>query len=443
MASILPNVPGTGSKIPISNYTAGMTDFYPNANRSRIVETSINARERVDIMPINSGLNQSLSDKYIEFRLTSSDGVFIDLTTLTLELKMTFNKPDDGGFKAGDADSNFNLVNGISNTLFKSVNVFLNDKLVESNPLYNYISYIKMLRSMPLSTMDSLGACGGLRDDFHDTTKIVPDNIIDAHLDKSVIPGLQRDGLDICFPLMLDITTLDMYLLDNVDLRIRLELADHSWYMAYCGQFHIDAQIQKAVLWVDRVIPHFNAMKALSDSIQKKPIQYIFNKSLIKTYVIGSNENNIILDQPFNNVIPEKLSMCFIDNVSFNGNLSRNPLHFPTLNVSCITISINGNTVYNLKGGTRAYYETLRSNGIQDDNMLTHRSFLGGRCLYTFNFTNEDMKDSVPVEMSANMRITIDFETPPPRPHILLLAGESVGILNIDSYRNIQCDVRA
>ena len=33
------------------------------------------------------------------------------------------------------------LVNGLSNTIFKSVTVFLNDKMVESNPFFNCSSY--------------------------------------------------------------------------------------------------------------------------------------------------------------------------------------------------------------------------------------------------------------------------------------------------------------
>ena len=88
MASTLPNIPGTGNRIPILNYIAGMTDAYPNTNRRRVVETSINSRERVDFMPINAGLNQGLSDKYIEFRIKGSEGVFLDLSSLCLEMKL-------------------------------------------------------------------------------------------------------------------------------------------------------------------------------------------------------------------------------------------------------------------------------------------------------------------------------------------------------------------
>ena len=44
MASILTSVPGTGNKIPVERYVAGVTELYPNAHRKRIVETSINSK---------------------------------------------------------------------------------------------------------------------------------------------------------------------------------------------------------------------------------------------------------------------------------------------------------------------------------------------------------------------------------------------------------------
>lgn len=67
MAASMPNVPGTGSKIPFNSYMAGITESYPNVSRQRIVETSINSKEKIDFMPTNIGLNKVLTDRYIEF----------------------------------------------------------------------------------------------------------------------------------------------------------------------------------------------------------------------------------------------------------------------------------------------------------------------------------------------------------------------------------------
>ena len=66
MAAIMHNTPRTGNNIPISNYVAGIKESYPNVNRQRTVESSINSKETIDFLPTNIGINQSISDKYLE-----------------------------------------------------------------------------------------------------------------------------------------------------------------------------------------------------------------------------------------------------------------------------------------------------------------------------------------------------------------------------------------
>ena len=43
------------------------------------------------------------------------------------------------------------------------------------------------------------------------------------------MPKIKGNGVHLCFPLLLDISSIDMYLLDDVDVRIRLELANQDW----------------------------------------------------------------------------------------------------------------------------------------------------------------------------------------------------------------------
>ena len=58
----------------------------------------------------------------------------------------------------------------------------------------------------------------------HYTFKKTPPNIETRLLNK-----VKRGKTSLCFPLLLDISTMDMYLLDGVDVRIRLELANQDW----------------------------------------------------------------------------------------------------------------------------------------------------------------------------------------------------------------------
>ena len=64
---------------------------------------------------------------------------------MILDLHLKPIKSADGTL-LGDQDL-VAFVNGLSNTIFKSVTVFLNDKMVESNPFFNYSSYVKILKN--------------------------------------------------------------------------------------------------------------------------------------------------------------------------------------------------------------------------------------------------------------------------------------------------------
>ena len=125
MAAIMPNTPRTGNNIPISNYVARITESYRNVNRQRTVESSINSKETIDFLPTNIGINQSISDKYLEFRINGTVGPFLDLSSIIMGLQLKpLNSVDGNNLKDEDLST---FVNELSNTIFKSVTAFINN----------------------------------------------------------------------------------------------------------------------------------------------------------------------------------------------------------------------------------------------------------------------------------------------------------------------------
>ena len=450
MAGIFPNTPGTGENIPVSSYTAGITESYPNVNRQRIVESSINSKERVDFLPTNVGVNNTLTDKYIEFRINGTVGSFIDLSSIVLEMKMLL-EPTGGG--TVDDAINVGLVNGLSNTLFKSISFFINDKLIESNPIFNYTSYVKMLLSIKGDNIDSFGKCGFFHDDANavdGVTKEYTDTIFKkaGSIERKLMASLKSDGVNVCFPLLTDVASLDMYLLDSVDLRIRLEMANNSWIMNSNGDLaDVNLKFHNVKLWVDKVIPHFNAMMVLNQALSHKPIEYVFQKTLHKTYVVGTNEDSIMIDQPFGMVVPEKMTMLLVNMNAYSGRTSLNGLYFNHGNLNNIHLTVNGSTHYNINTDfpnvySQGYYETLKSIGLDSNHMLTYDAFKAGRTLFMFNFINEPVEETLPIETSANIRLNLKFASALTQPLVVILLAETTGLLTIDNNRIVTCDVR-
>ena len=452
MAAIMPNIPGTGNNIPISNYVAGITESYPNVNRQRTVESSINSKETIDFLPSNIGVNQSISDKYLEYRINGTVGSFLDLSSIIMELQLKPQNAVDGS-NLTDEDV-ITFVNGLSNTIFKSVTVFINDKMVESNPFFNYSSYVKLLKQLDKTQVDRYGSCGFFYDNYNtggvtsrytvDTFKAKP-----ANLETHLLNKVKRGKTCLCFPLLLDISTMDMYLLDGVDVRIRLELANQDWIIKSSKQNpQLAINISKAKLWVDKVTPHHNAMTALNHAMNTKPVEYIFNKTLFKTFVIGNGESSIMIDQPFGNCIPEKLTMLLVDMRSMAGDPTLNPLYFKHCDLANTHVTINGSTIYNINTDfnndnyAHMFYECQKSIGIESNNMITADSFSKGRSVFCFNFVNEVTEDSLPIERSANLRLSLTLDNNLTSPHVVILLADTKGIISIDNQRIVTCDVR-
>ena len=81
-----------------------------------------------------------------------------------------------------------------------------------------------------------------------------------------------------------------------------------------------------------------------------KPLECVFNKTLFKTFVIGTGESGIMIDQPFGNCVPEKLTMLLVDMKSMSGDPTLNPLYFRHCNLANrpTHLTIIGTTIYNI-----------------------------------------------------------------------------------------------
>ena len=310
-----------------------------------------------------------------------------------------------------------------------------------------------MLKTINPDNINTLAKCGFFHNDANagDVTKnyVAATFTTATNIEHVLKPQIKSHGADICFPLLLDSSTLEMYLLDRVDLRIRLEMANKEWLLNSDGDLAgVFINVSKAKLWVDRVIPHYNAMTALNHALATKPIEYVFQKTLHKTYVIGAGENSIMIDQPFGMVIPERMILLIVDMNSFSGSTSQNGLYFEHCNISNLHMTVNGNTLYNINTNfpensySQSYYETIKSLGLDNDHMITFDAYKAGRSIFGFNFINEPAGETLPIETTARLRLNLKLSQNLASPHVIILLAETTGLLTIDNQRMVTCDVR-
>lgn len=446
------DVDGGGITVSLPEYTVAVSESFPRVSRPRSVEGSIIARNKLDVLPINlDGNKDGINDTYLEFRIPGTSGQFLDLSTLSLELRVSISKSD--GSKLTDTD-HVKFTNGLNNTMFKSITCYLNEQLVESSALFNYHSFIKMITSLPQDKINSLGHAGFFYQEGEGGKGIVDKYTSESFTgattsEKGVMTACKEKGLTMMGPLYCDLASLDSYLLDNINIRIRLELANKAWIINTDQDG--DAfrfKLESARMWVDRVIPQTAAMQSLNESLMTRSLNYTFTRSLYKTYVLPANQTTLIAELPFSQIIPQNLMMAFVSMSNMQGRYDTNPLYFHHANLSHVHITINGSTVYNIRSDfphhtAGLYYATLEALGLETRNSLTYETFKQGRTICSFRFVSEDIADGVPLDRSGNLRINLSFSEAQNSNLVIIFFAETLGVINIDSHRHVKCIVRA
>ena len=452
MAYAAPRIIGNvGGELPLPNYNASIIDSFPQVNRNRNVETGITDRYMMKIPPTNNTLGNSIVDKYVYFEVNGNEGTMLDMSTLGLEIMVTLTKNDNT--LLGD-DLNIVPANSLLNTLFRTAHVYVNDRLIESSPCFNYQAYIKSLVSMKSSSIKSRG-----RLSFHwldDKGSKIQNKYEAAYfqnlssLEKKWVAHTKQNGLHLIGSLFLDITSLDQYLLDNVGVKVKLEMNPNSWIInSDVDQSNIKINLHNVNLLVDRVTPRTNALLALHQALSapSSKIDYLFTKMLQRSYTLNANQTTISINNPFGQIIPEKLYLCFVKMNSFTGSFTSNGLYFGHENLQNLHVTINGSTVYDINSKfphdfSQLYFATLKTIGTEFDSLIHFDAFNEGRTVIALNFKSEFAEDTMEIDKSGNLRLEMTFDTPKNENRVILLLGESQGVLSIDGDRNVECHVR-
>ena len=443
---------GVGVKSPINNYSSAISEMFPRPNKLRMIESSIASKQNVDILPINAGFDNKITDKYVEFRVPKAVGSFIDMSSLAVELKLRITKVD--GSLLDDNDKMV-FTNGLLHTIFKSASVFMSGVQVENSYIYGYSALLKLFTSLNPHHIGKLGRNAFFYRDEKGSGII--DKYEEAYfnnlnkLEKAVMGKSKADGVHLCGPLLLDTTGLDAYLIDNVDLSVRLEFASPSFIInTHQDGTKFKLHIDLCKLWVTRVFPQPEAMAALNTSLSEPGsfVEYVYNKQITKSYVIGQNQNSIVDDLPWGNCIPSKIYMMLVDMTAYSGTYSKNPVFLRHANVNGLSASLNGRTLHNFtvalpKQFAPLYHYTLKALGIDQHHLISYDAFTEGRFIIALDLGGENVKEAVDPEYTGHLRLNLSFSQASTDNQVLLLFGDTQAILRINYDRQVYSDVRA
>ena len=161
-------------------------------------------------------------------------------------------------------------------------------------------------------------------------------------------------------------------------------------------------------LWTQKIVPNADAFFSLNRSLinTNSNIVNVFERPITKNYALPTGENNLLFDNIFDGIIPHKLYLSFLRLSAVNG------AYFSHCKVSSVQLQLNGNNVTSLnatfpKQIASMFHHTLVNNGNSGQNLLSQKIFKDGRTILVWDLRPPDSSDTIPLERSSNLRLTI------------------------------------
>ena len=437
--------PVTGISLPTSRYINSIENSYPSPNRLFKVESAIQGKYRRDVLPINSNISTgSVKDSYVEFILPATSGEFLDLSSLFLETKIRITKADGSPL---DDDSHVSLIDGAADRLFTRSSVFLNGTAIESNPYFGLYKSLKSYLSMNVNELKSIGRNSFYKDynGLPIPSKITKNEFDATKISKDEVQIIEqcKSTLDFITNLHLDISSSHIYLLDGVDLRIRLDLCNPDLLINTYDTEKYIFKIVTTKLWGVKVVPYPSALMSLNKTLSSThSIEYLFSRPLIRSYVYPTSYNSLTLDNIFTGVIPQLMYIFFMKQTNLNGDYGSNGCYFDHANIDNIRVDVNGNNLAVLNGKYPDQVSLMYHNSLcaikAEDHQMTLQYFKSGRTIHAFDLRPSDSIDTLSLEKSGNLRVSVQSSKPNTENIIIFIVGITTGLVSIDDTRTVK-----
>jgi len=256
--------------------------------------------------------------------------------------------------------------------------------------------------------------------------------------------------VDLESTLVCDICTQDRYILNGVDMRLRLFPSQNTFRLMANSRIRYYVKITEVYLRVPKITVAPEVILAHNEILQHKPAVYPHYKSSLKTFNVPEGQYTFTVENPFQSGVPAKVFICFVSSESFNGKYTKNPFNFKHYDVKSCGYFIDGvshpnqpmETDFAHRDVILAYKALLDTCGRtdQDTNFdIDLKRFMDGYTILAFNLeaSVSDTLDYWSKAKVGHSRLEIKFGSPLPEPINIIAMGIFPQILYIDKTRNV------
>ena len=386
----------------------------------------------------------------VEFSISGATADYLDLsnTFLHLEAKIT---NEDGTNLA--ADAGVAAVNYWLHSLFSQVDVFLNDTLVTpSENTYPYRAIIESTLNYGQEAKTSHLTSALYYQDTPGFLEARNRQTNHGFAKRQALTARSRT-VDMMGRLHCDIFHQERYLLNGVDVKIRLVPSKSSFNIIAAAGSVFKSVITHASLFVRKVRLNPAVSLAHAKALEKTTAKYPLKRVVVKTFSIPAGNVGVVQDNLFLSQTPNRLVIGLVDSTAFNGQIDTNPFNFKTQGLSFLSLYLDGKQVpskplqphYGDDLFVRSFFHLMVSSGLVNQNAgsyISREDFAQGFCLYSVDLTPSLLDDNQLFELvkSGALRMELKFETALTQSVTVVVWAELDGMIEIDFSRQILTD---
>lgn len=348
------------------------------------------------------------------------------------------------------------IVNNFFPSLFTTITTSLNNSATTfDNGNYQYLDYLTKLFNL---TQDAQSIYGRLFTWTKDTAakmEATDDTNEGSKARRSWIDAGNkiRGSMKLCSPLF----QMKPYLLPFLNLTITMErTSKHDFLFLSPTRSNFQFRIDKIVLKIRKV----KTVTAFTTSIEHmmhklgRHIEYPLKKATVFTKTYSGYGTDLIEDNLFHGILPERVIFGFVDDAAANGAKSRNPFHFKNKGITEVGLKINGvpfphqPLVMNFTNNDYmdAYHQFMNSfrsiNSVSNSVFITPEEYKSGYTLFSFDMSSDQrggVNRATLYNEPANVQLHIKFAQSNATDTIVLIVYyETSSRVAVDSSRQVQ-----
>lgn len=267
------------------------------------IQTTVESGSLQSYRPITSLSNNGP----IEFVVSgSSSDEYLDLARVFIHIKAKIEKTDlPAGQEAAAALQRLGPTNNWLHSIFSQVDVYLNQKCITPpSSCYNFRAYIENLLNYSAESKGS-----------HLTTGIW-NNDSPGHMDSVAVANegftkrneltSDRKIVDLYGPLHCDLFNVDKYLINGVEMSIKLQRARDEFHLMASANTTGKFEIIDAVLYVRKVKISATTLIAHHKALQVATAKYPITRVDVKTITIPATTQSRSLDNIYIGTLPKR-----------------------------------------------------------------------------------------------------------------------------------------